>query len=426
MNRLRVRVELNRRRAGVPMHELVSVVEETHKFFQLLAEDVDIDTGRGEWHASNFDPESLNFTAEFDGPASSEQISSFGSSFAGATSLRRETISQFTRIADFIGDDELVGFGLYHTDEENEPTDWRCLSRQDAMRFADEIHLLARVSGEMEQEAPLPAVINGAVGGRRLFKDRRERENLAADPARYVREVESSLTRRIAQLEGALESQTKKLQLFGASPAAEERFFKMLAAIESHPILAPRPLMLSAPEPPHPVMIPVPRNASKSRMAVGIGLSFAAAALIVAGANAKYLRLTGSPQPAAITLAPGIPAAPPIAAVALTPAIRQEADESAAPPVQREAAEMDHQFALEVPQDLKPLVGAEVSVNMIVAIDREGNVTTADVLSTKGDGADVLVPVAVKAARRFHFRPARQGKKAIASKSMLGFTFNPE
>jgi hypothetical protein len=63
MNRLRVRVELNRRKSGVPLEELVSVVDETRKFFQLLAQDVEIPVERGEWQASNFDPESLNFTA---------------------------------------------------------------------------------------------------------------------------------------------------------------------------------------------------------------------------------------------------------------------------------------------------------------------------------------------------------------------------
>ena len=89
MTRLRVRVELNRRKSGVPMEEMVSVVEETRKFFHLLAEDVEIPADRGEWLASNFDPESLNFTAEFNGPASTEQIRAFGSAFGGATSLRR-------------------------------------------------------------------------------------------------------------------------------------------------------------------------------------------------------------------------------------------------------------------------------------------------------------------------------------------------
>ena len=173
MNRLRVRVELNRRKTGVPMDELVSVVEETRKFFHLLAEDVEIPVDRGEWEASNFDPESLNFTAEYSGPASAEQISAFSSAFGGATSLRRETIAQFTHIADFIGEDELVGFGLYQSDQESEPSDWRCLSRRDALRFADEIRLLAKAAGQSEPESPLPAVMNGSVGGRRLFKDRR-------------------------------------------------------------------------------------------------------------------------------------------------------------------------------------------------------------------------------------------------------------
>ena len=147
MNRLRVRVELNRRKSGVPLEELVSVVEETRKFFHLLAEDVEIPVDRGEWQASNFDPESLNFTAEYNGPASAEQIRAFGSAFGGATSLRRETIAQFTHIADFIGEDELVGFGLYQSDEESEPSDWRCLSRRDALRFADEIQLAGESRG---------------------------------------------------------------------------------------------------------------------------------------------------------------------------------------------------------------------------------------------------------------------------------------
>ena len=211
MNRLRVRVELNRRKSGVPLNELVSVVDETRKFFQLLAEDVEIPVDRGEWQASNFDPESLNFTAEYSGPASAEQIRAFGSAFGGATSLRRETIAQFTHIADFIGEDELVGFGLYQSDQESEPSDWRCLSRRDALRFADEIQLLAKAAGASESEAPLPAVMNGSVGGRRLFKDRRERETLATDPSKWIRDVESTLTRRISLLEGEVEAHAHKL-----------------------------------------------------------------------------------------------------------------------------------------------------------------------------------------------------------------------
>jgi len=154
-------------------------------------------------------------TVPYSGPASAEQIKAFGSAFGGATSLRRETIAQFTHIADFIGEDELVGFGLYQSDQESEPSDWRCLSRRDALRFADEICLLGKAVGESGSDAPLPAVMNGSVGGRRLFKDRREREALAIDPAKWIRDVESTLLKRIGLLESQVEAHAHTMPLPG-------------------------------------------------------------------------------------------------------------------------------------------------------------------------------------------------------------------
>ena len=241
MARLRVRIELNRRMSGVPLDKMASVVEETRKFFFLLAEDVHIDAERGEWLASDFDAESLNFTAEYAGPVSPEQVQAFGAAFSGATSLRRATIAQFTRIAEFLGEDELVGFGLYQSDQEPEPTEWRCLSKRDAMRFGQEIKLLAEAAGEQSSETQLPAVMNGSIAGRRLFKDRREREALAADPSKVVRELESSLSRRIGLLEGEVAEQTRRLQQASSRPdLAEERFEKLLAAMETFWARAPR------------------------------------------------------------------------------------------------------------------------------------------------------------------------------------------
>src|ERR1700733_12350968 len=228
MSRLRVRIELNRRMSGVPLDKMVSVVEETRKFFYLLSEDVHIEADRGEWLASDFDTESLNFTAEYGGPVSPEQVHAFGAAFAGATSVRKTTIAQFTRIADFLGEDELVGFGLYQSDQKSEPTEWRCLSKRDAMRFGEEIRLLVQAAGEQLPETQLPAVMTGSVAGRRLFKDRREREALAADPSKVVREMESNLSRRIALLEGEVAEQTRRMQQIGHSPdASEERFQKL-------------------------------------------------------------------------------------------------------------------------------------------------------------------------------------------------------
>ncbi len=249
MNRLRVRVELNRRKAGVPLEELVSVVDETRKFFHLLAEDVQIEPNHGVWLASDFDPESLNFTAEYDGPASAQQIRDFSAAFGGSTSLRQETIAQFTHIADLLGEDELVGFGLFQSDQETEPSDWRCLSRRDAARFASEIHLLAKSAGE--SAAQLSPAISGSVGGRRLFKDRREREALATDPSKWIRDVESNLSRRVALLEQELETQKRKVQVLDNSPeASDERFRQLMTALESFAGQGQqRPRQLAAPAP---------------------------------------------------------------------------------------------------------------------------------------------------------------------------------
>lgn len=441
MNRLRIRVELNRRKTGVPMQELVSVVEETQKFLQLLAEDVNIDAQRGEWHASNFDPESLSFTAEFEGPASPEQIHSFGLAFGGSTSLRSETIAQFTRIADFIGEDELVGFGLYQYDEETEPSEWRCLSRRDALRFADEIHLLAKAAGVGEQESPL-AVMNGSVGGRRLFKDRREREALAADPGKWIREVESNLSRRIALLEGELQTQTRKVQTMENSPDAEEKFLKMLGAMETFWQQAPRQLALAAPEiapatPEFTIGSSQPRRLrlSNSWLGLGIGLAAAGAALVMVTLwwSTKSVTATqhyapaqivvASPTPPVTVQAPNLAGAENTAVTALETERRSLAEAAA----RRDATpEIAHQIALEIPSDLRSRIRSEVLVNVNVSIDRGGRVTAAEVASTKGEGADALTDEALKAARRFRFLPARQGKKTVSSKTVLTFRFNSD
>jgi hypothetical protein len=453
-------------------------VDETRKFFQLLAQDVEIPVERGEWQASNFDPESLNFTAEFSGPASAEQIRAFGSAFGGATSLRRETIAQFTHIADFIGEDELVGFGLYQSDQESEPSDWRCLSRRDALRFADEICLLGKAAGESGSDAPLPAVMNGSVGGRRLFKDRREREALAMDPSKWIRDVESTLSRRIGLLESQLEAHAHKMHGLGnTQEAADERFLKLLGAMESFWSQAPRQLpsnsrgersqevaeslLASAPTPP---------PLKKSRRRWGLVLAAASAGLILAalatGMAGQWSRLSRSfrqitkpalassiqpavehsitPQVKAAIGPSGLKGSDPTQSAgeqtmaspgsASTPAdnppqirVRQARSEPGTDPAHRDpGVEMMRQISLEVPADLRAIIREQVLINVTVRIDKRGKVTTAEVSSTKGAEADRLTSEALKAARWFHFRPTRQGSKTVVGQTMLTFVFDPD
>jgi TonB family protein len=430
MARLRVRIELNQRMAGVPLEKMASVVEETRKFFYLLSEDVHIEADRGEWLASDFDAESLNFTAEYAGPVTAEQVRAFGSAFSGATSLRRDTIAQFTRIAHFLGEDELVGFGLYQSEEESEPSEWRCLSKRDSVRFGEEIQLLAQAAGEQLTETQLPAIMNGSVAGRRLFKDRREREALAADPSRsvpkIVREVESNLSRRIGLLEGEIAEQTRKVQQLSGNPeAAEERFQKLLSAMETFWAQAPRHF----PELPAPSLQPPPAPKAplqqESRGWSVLGVSVAAGIAIAAGLAFPELQRQWV-RFASVEIMPLVKPHPPSAPPLATPQTS-----TTRPAIQKVATRSLEPFEgplipLEIPANVKAKVQSEVRVNVVVAIDREGNVTGARIASSKGESAPLLETEALRAARQSRFRPAREGEKTVPSQMVLTFLFKPD
>src|SRR5260370_27799465 len=152
MPRLRIRMELNRGGIGVPLHKMASVVDEAQKFFRMLADDVHIGKDSGEWLGFDFDNKSLNFTAEYVGPVDAEQVREFYAAFEGVTLLRRATIAQFARIAGAIGEDELIGFGLYQNDQETEPSEWRWRTYRAWPRESEEIRPLVGRNGEGEPE----------------------------------------------------------------------------------------------------------------------------------------------------------------------------------------------------------------------------------------------------------------------------------
>ena len=236
MARLRVRIELNRNGGGVPLHKLASVAQESERFLRMLAQDVQIKGDRGEWLAFDFDHESLNFTAEYVGPVSQEQVRAFLSAFDGVTSLRRTTIAQFARIADAIDEDELVGFGLYASGHEAEPTEWRCLSRRDALRISEEIQLLMGASGELEQETHLPVVMDNGRGAR-LFRERHERKGPLTEEFKlpnFIRQVEANLSNRICHLENEVQSHGQLIgDLRENSVTVEQSVRTLLTTVES-------------------------------------------------------------------------------------------------------------------------------------------------------------------------------------------------
>ena len=189
MSRLRIRMELNRGGVGVPLHKLASVVDEAQKFFRMLGEDVHIDKGSGVWLGTDFDNKSLNFTAEHVGPVEPAQVRKFYAAFDGVTLLRRATIAQFARIAESIDEDELIGFGLFQSDQENEPGEWRSLSKLEALRITEEIRVLLDRAGGSDVESRIPAGLEASAGAASLFRERREHGGLAERMARLENEV---------------------------------------------------------------------------------------------------------------------------------------------------------------------------------------------------------------------------------------------
>jgi hypothetical protein len=230
MSRLRVRIELNRGGVGVPLEKLASVVQQAQSFFRMLGDDVHIDQSQGDWLGFDFDHESLNFTAEFVGPVTQEQVAAFHAAFDGTTPLRRSTIAQFARIADAIEEDEVIGFGLYFN-EGDDPGEWRCLSRRDALRIAEEIQVLLG-EGQVGQESHLPVAGEVSTSARYMF-GRRDRTMDAAKLTGAVREVEANLSRRISRLEGEVADHSSHIHdLRSKSVEAEQSMGRLLSAVE--------------------------------------------------------------------------------------------------------------------------------------------------------------------------------------------------
>jgi len=230
MTRLRVRIELNRGGVGVPLLKLATVVQHAQSFFRMLGDDVHIDQSQGDWLGFDFDHESLNFTAEFVGAVTPEQVLAFHSAFDGTTPLRRATIAQFARIADAIEEDEVIGFGLY-LNEGEDPGEWRCLSRRDALRIAEEIQVLLG-AGQVAEESHLPAAGEVSTSARYLF-GRRDRSVDASKLTGAVREVEANLSKRISRLEGEVADHSSHIHdLRSKSIEAEQSMGRLLSAVE--------------------------------------------------------------------------------------------------------------------------------------------------------------------------------------------------
>lgn len=126
MARIRVNIEMNRGRIGVPLQKLSEVVKETENFLKMLAEDVELPGDKRQWLGLNFQSGSLKFVAEYATPVEPRQFSEFSSSFDDVRrgrlgKARTSTRIQYARIAEPLEDDEAVDFGIYRAPDDTVP-----------------------------------------------------------------------------------------------------------------------------------------------------------------------------------------------------------------------------------------------------------------------------------------------------------------
>jgi hypothetical protein len=123
MAELRLKIELNKGRHGIPIERLAKVAEEAEKFFEMFSNDIHL--GKGEWIAHNFKNGSLGYDVSYVGEAPDSIVRVGQKAIDQLTNpkttpddlgfgVRRETLLQLARMASHIDADDFVSIGLYN------------------------------------------------------------------------------------------------------------------------------------------------------------------------------------------------------------------------------------------------------------------------------------------------------------------------
>ena len=128
MSNLRIRVELNRGRHGVPLDKLAAVTKETDRFLKLFSRDMGLANTEHRWVAERFENNSVDFDCRYAEDVDDSLVlrcrRGFHAVFSNdysvsdiAVFIRPETRRQYARIAEPIDPNEVIEFGLYKNGE---------------------------------------------------------------------------------------------------------------------------------------------------------------------------------------------------------------------------------------------------------------------------------------------------------------------
>jgi len=145
MSELKIKLELNKGRVGVPLEQLARVARESRRFFEMFARDVDL--GEGEWIAQRFTNGSLGYDNTFRGETTDRALAVANRAFRHLMKPERtpedlgfgiqpETFFQFGKIAASLPPNEVLFIGVY--DGEPEP-EMQALSRERFLEIEQQI-----------------------------------------------------------------------------------------------------------------------------------------------------------------------------------------------------------------------------------------------------------------------------------------------
>lgn len=123
MSELKIKLEVNKGRHGIPLKRLVRVADEARKFLEMFAKDVGL--GEGEWIAERFKNGSAIYDNTFVGEATSRSLAIAQKALEHITDpnrtpddlafgIRRETFFQYGRMAAPLPTDDVLYIGLYN------------------------------------------------------------------------------------------------------------------------------------------------------------------------------------------------------------------------------------------------------------------------------------------------------------------------
>ncbi len=160
MRSVRIRIELNKGRGGMPLGKMAGIVGETVEFLDSLLADLGIPKTQRLWLAERFDNGSVDFDCRMDSPLEDEKAdrveSGLGMVFsnrygdaATAMLIRPATLRRFARIGARLDPEEKARFGVYRGGG-SEGVEWHDLTADFAAEIEEPILATLKSYGEVQ------------------------------------------------------------------------------------------------------------------------------------------------------------------------------------------------------------------------------------------------------------------------------------